>query len=77
MTPVVELQLAMPMADGAGAPTTGTVNPGLIWSGRHVQLGAEAMIPINAASGHAVGGIVQAHWFIDDLFPRSLGRPIW
>ena len=77
VTPVVEVQLTTPVADAPGIGTTGTVNPGLIWSGRHVQLGAEAMIPINGASGHAVGAIFQVHWFIDDLFPRSLGRPIW
>jgi len=77
ITPLVELQLSTPVSDGAGAPTTGTVNPGLIWSGRRFQLGAEAMIPINGASGHAVGAIFQVHWFIDDMFPHSLGRPIW
>jgi hypothetical protein len=75
MTPLVEVQLATPLASRVGS--TGTINPGLIWSGRHIQLGAEAMVPINAASGHAVGAIFQVHWFIDDLFPRSLGKPIW
>ena len=77
MTPVVEMQLTTPVANGAGAPVTGTVNPGVIWSGRHMQLGAEAMIPINRASGHAVGAVLQAHWFIDDLFPHSFGKPVW
>jgi len=77
MTPLVEVQLSTPVAHGGGAPTTGTVNPGVIWSGRHMQVAAEAMIPINGASGHAIGAIVQVHWFIDDLFPHSLGRPIW
>jgi hypothetical protein len=77
MTPLVEVSLSTPVAHGGGAPTTGTVNPGLIWSGKHIQLGAEAIIPINSASGHGVGAIFQVHWFIDDLFPRSLGRPIW
>jgi hypothetical protein len=76
MTPVVEVALSTPVSDGAG-PTTGTVNPGVIWSGRHIQLGAEAVIPINAASGRGVGAILQVHWFIDDTFPRSLGKPIW
>ena len=77
MTPLVELQLTTPTAHGAGAPTTGTVNPGIIWSGQHIQLGIEAVAPINRASGHAVGLIFQTHWFIDDMFPHSLGRPIW
>ena len=76
LTPLVEVSLWTPLANGAGA-TSGTVNPGLIWSGQHMQLGAEAIIPVNAASGHGVGVVVQAHWFLDDLFPHSIGRPIW
>ncbi|MBV9996922.1 MAG: hypothetical protein JO127_17095 [Caulobacteraceae bacterium] len=77
MTPLVEVQFSSPIANRAGAPTTGTVNPGLLWSGQHLQLGAEAMIPINAASGRGVGTVFQVHWFIDDLLPRSVGRPVW
>ena len=77
MTPLVEVQLSTPVANGGGAPATGSVNPGVIWSGKHIQLGAEAMIPINSASGHGVGAIFQVHWFIDDLFPQTLGKPIW
>ena len=76
LTPLVEVSLSTPVANGAG-PTTGTVNPGVIWSGQHMQIGAEAIIPVNAASGHRVGAVVQVHWFLDDLFPRSIGRPIW
>jgi hypothetical protein len=75
LTPLVEVQLTTPLADRA--PSTGTINPGVIWSGRHMQLGAEAIIPINGGSGHAVGVLFQMHWFIDDLFPTSLGKPIW
>ncbi|MFI4936613.1 MAG: hypothetical protein ACHP7N_18560, partial [Caulobacterales bacterium] len=77
LTPLVEVSLATPLANGRGAGVTGTVNTGVLWYGRIVQFGAEAMVPINAASGRGVGAIVQVHWFLDDLFPRSLGRPIW
>ncbi|HXU99051.1 MAG TPA: hypothetical protein VG166_00960 [Caulobacteraceae bacterium] len=76
LTPLVEVSLATPVA-GAAGPTTGTINPGVLWSSRHMQIGAEAIVPVNGASGHAVGFIVQVHWFLDDLFPRSIGRPIW
>jgi hypothetical protein len=76
LTPLVEFSLTSPMANGAG-PTTGTINPGVLWSGQHMQLGAEAIVPINAASGHGVGAVFQVHWFLDDLFPHSIGRPIW
>ena len=76
MTPLVEVQLQTPI-DTNRTPSTGTINPGVLWSGRRVQLGLEAMIPVNSASGHNVGAVFQMHWFLDDLFPHSLGKPIW
>jgi hypothetical protein len=24
-----------------------------------------------------VGVLFQVHWFLDDLFPHSLGKPLW
>jgi hypothetical protein len=74
LTPLVEFSFSSPRH---GSGTTGTINPGLIWSGKRVQLAAEAMIPVNRASGHGVGAIAQLHFYIDDLFPHSLGRPIF
>jgi hypothetical protein len=72
---VVEFALETPLE--RGGVTTGTVNPGLIWAGQYFQLGAEAIIPLNSSSGHVVGFKAQLHFFIDDLFPASLGRPIF
>jgi hypothetical protein len=76
MVPLVEASFTTPVT-GPDRRTTGTINPGVIWAGRHVQLGAEALVPVNAASGRHVGGVVQLHLFLDDIFPRSIGRPIW
>jgi len=76
MTPVVEFAFSSPTKGGEGG-TTGTINPGLIWSSQYVQLAAEAVLPVNRASGHGVGFIAQLHFYIDDLFPHSLGRPIF
>jgi hypothetical protein len=75
LIPIVELALEKPL-DRGGGPMSGTVNPGLIWAGQYLQLAAEAMLPVNGDSGHGVGWRVQLHFFIDDLFPNSLGRPI-
>lgn len=75
LTPLVEVQLETPIADRQ--PSTGTINPGVLLSIRRVQFGLEAMAPINRASGRAVGAIFQVHWFLDDMFPHSIGRPIW
>jgi len=76
LTPLVEVQLDTPLGVRRTA-STGTINPGVLWSGHHIQLGVEAMAPINSASGHTVGAIFQIHWFLDDMFPRSIGKPIW
>jgi hypothetical protein len=76
LTPVVELSVSSPTG-AHGGRTTGTINPGLIWSGQYIQLAAEAIVPVNRASGHGVGFIGQLHFYIDDLFPHSLGRPIF
>ena len=63
--------------DRGASGTTGTVNPGVIWAGRYTQLGVEAVIPVNNRSGNRVGWIAQLHFFLDDLFPATLGRPIF
>jgi len=76
LTPVVEFSFSSPTRAGDGG-TTGTINPGLIWSGQNVQLAAEAIVPVDSESGHGVGFIAQLHVYIDDIFPHSLGRPIF
>ena len=77
LTPLVEASFETPVGNAGGAKTTGTINPGVIWSGRHFQVGAEATLPVNRQSGRGAGVLVQLHLFLDDLFPRSIGRPIW
>ena len=72
---VTELSFQTPLDRGSGK-TTGTVNPGLLWAGQYVQLSAEAIIPWNRDSGHAIGFLAQLHFYIDDIFPMSLGRPL-
>lgn len=76
MVPLVEARFSTPVS-GADRRTTGTINPGVIWIGRRFQLGAEALVPINRESGASPGWIVQLHLYLDDIFPRSLGKPIW
>lgn len=77
LTPLVEMTFRTPLANGQGTQTTGSINPGAIWAGQHYQLGLEAMIPLNRDSGKAVGAVIQVHFYLDDLFPRSIGKPIW
>jgi hypothetical protein len=74
--PLVEISMNTPVNRGYGF-TTGTVNPGILWESKYCQIGAEAQIPINSATGPNVGAIVQVQFFIDDLFPKVFGHPIF
>jgi hypothetical protein len=76
MIPIVEFALAKPL-DRGGGDLTGTVNPGVIWAGRYMQFGLEAIIPMNSRTGGKNGVLAQIHFFLDDLFPRSIGKPIF
>jgi hypothetical protein len=75
--PLVEVDLQTPLNRGQRGKTTGTVNPGFVWAGQRYQIGVEAIIPVNGRTGHDVGVIAQLHFFLDDLFPQSLGRPLF
>ena len=76
MIPVVEVALSTALDRGASG-TTGTVNPGIVWAGSYAQLAVEAIVPVNNRSGNRVGWIAQLHFFLDDLFPTTIGRPIF
>jgi hypothetical protein len=77
LIPLVEIAIDDPLNRGQNGLVNGTVNPGVIWSGRYFQIGAEAIIPINSRSGKDVGFIAQLHFYLDDLFPHSIGRPLF
>ena len=77
LIPLVEFPLEIPVNRGARGQTTGTINPGVIWSGKYFQVGAEAVIPMNSRTGNDVGFIAQLHFYLDDLFPHSIGRPLF
>ena len=79
LIPLVEASLQTPVSNtfSSGTVTTGTINPGVIWVGRHYQVGIEAMIPINRQSGTGIGAMGQLHIFLDDVFPNSIGKPLF
>ncbi|HET6889141.1 MAG TPA: hypothetical protein VFH87_14580 [Candidatus Udaeobacter sp.] len=77
LIPLVEFALETPLNRGEQGQTTGTINPGIIWAGKYFQVGVEAVVPINERTGNNVGVIAQLHFFVDDLFPHSLGRPLF
>ena len=76
LIPLVEVSFSTPINRVPANQTTGTIQPGIIWAGPYFQIGAEAIIPANRFTGHGYGGVVQLHFYLDDIFPRSIGRPI-
>ncbi|MGY4233204.1 hypothetical protein ACVIIW_002151 [Bradyrhizobium sp. USDA 4449] len=79
LIPLVEANLQTPVANTltSGRLTTGTINPGVIWAGTYFQFGIEALIPINRQSGSNVGVIAQLHYYLDDIDPHGIGKPLF
>ncbi len=77
--PLVEATMQTPVSNTftSGTMTTGTINPGFLWVGNTFQVGVEALIPINRQSGTNVGVIAQLHFYLDDIDPRGIGKPIF
>lgn len=79
LIPIVEASMQTPVSNTftSGSMTTGTINPGLIYIGNAFQIAVEATIPVNRQSGSSVGVIGQLHLYLDDIFPTTVGRPIF
>jgi hypothetical protein len=75
--PLVEFTTSTPLNGPNAGKTTGTVNPGVIWVSRYLQVGVEAIIPMNAQSGRDVGVRAQAHLYLPAIFPDFYGKPIF
>jgi hypothetical protein len=58
-------------------PTTFVLGTGAVWTGEFYSLSLETLWPLNGATGHGVGVIGQFHLYFDDMFPNSLGKPIF
>jgi len=70
MIPVVEFAMQTPIEGPHTGRTTGTINPGIIWFGRYMQLSVEAVIPANTMTGKNVGVLGQIHFYLDDIAPK-------
>lgn len=77
MVLVTEFPMETCMNADCKGQTTGTINPGIVWCGKRMEFGIAAQIPVNSRSGHTVGVLGLFHLYIDDLFPNSIGRPIF
>jgi len=74
---VVEFPMQTNLSHDSKGLTTGTINPGVVWAGKFVEFGIAAQLPVNARSGKTVGVMGLIHLFVDDLFPKSIGGPIF
>ncbi|HLX17676.1 MAG TPA: hypothetical protein VKS24_21005 [Bradyrhizobium sp.] len=60
----------------SGRKSIATMNPGVSYVAVTWQLAIEAIVPLNNASGHGVGGRTQLLLFLDDLAPSLFGKPL-
>jgi hypothetical protein len=74
---VAEFPMETCMSADCKGQITGTVNPGIVWCGKFMEVGIAAQIPVNSRSGSSVGVLGLIHLYVDDLFPESIGRPIF
>jgi hypothetical protein len=78
LIPLVEFNYQSPAAaPAAGNPMTISYAVGAIYLADKFQVGLEAVIPGNQAAGKNVGYIAQVHYFFDDIFPNTLGKPLF
>ena len=77
MVLVAEFPMETCMGHNCKGQTTGFVNPGIVWCGKYIELGLAAQIPINDQTGNNVGVLGLVHFYIDDLFPKGIGSPIF
>jgi hypothetical protein len=80
LIPIVEASFVSPIANigpTGSHTTTGTVSPGIIYADRYFEIGVEALIPVNSSSGKHVGVVALLDFFLDDIFPDSIGRPLF
>lgn len=77
LVPLVEFTWTSPASHPNAQSTTWNAAPGAVYMARWGEIGVEALIPLNRGAGANVGVVGLVHFFFDDLFPHSIGRPIF
>ena len=75
-TPVANTGMSDP-ASFSVHDTTGVVGPSIYYIGTYFEIGVMAQIPINRASGKHPGVMAILDFFLDDIAPNSLGKPLF
>ena len=76
LVPLTEIDLQTDLDRGSAGRSTGTVNPGLVWAGETVQVGVEAVCPVNRRTGKTMGVRAFVRIDLDAVLP-GLGRPLF
>jgi hypothetical protein len=76
-TPVSNIGPSSPGVVPGTHETTGVFGPSVYYIAHDYQLGIFAAFPINQASGKHPGIIANVDFYLDDLFPNTLGKPIF
>ncbi len=77
LVPTVEVTWSSAGARSPGYPTQLLYAVGAFYMADNYDIGVELLVPGNRATGTNLGVIAQLHLFLDDLFPTTLGRPIF
>ena len=77
LIPIVEFTWSSPASSPSAQGTTWLAAPGVIYMADWGEVGLEALVPLNRAAGTTVGAVGLVHFFFDDLFPNTIGKPIF
>jgi hypothetical protein len=81
LTPLVELGWSSAAGSSnfrpTAHPTTFQLGTGAVWTGQQCAFSTELLWPLNGNSGHGLGVIGEFHLYFDDLFPNSIGKPLF
>jgi hypothetical protein len=76
LVPIVETDLKTDLGGRLAGQLRGTVNPGVIWIGRTLQMGIETVVPLETGSGHGLGVRIFVRLPLEKLFGDRAGEPI-
>ena len=76
-TPMIEMQFSNPVGNSFGQASTALIGAGFNYSGAGWDVGVEALVPTNHATGRGAGFTVQLHLSLDYLAPSSIGQPLF
>jgi hypothetical protein len=76
LTPLVEVAWSSTASQPNQGNTQYLIATGFNYTAAGYAVSVEALIPANKQTGSHIGAIAQLHFYFDDLFPRSLGKPI-